>query len=272
MRNTDSKSLLVNYLFLGNRKILIRLPPRFIGLGVFLLVVIGAVGVLHGASKCPPGYELIPELSPWSNEKYCIMTWEAVNPKTTAPWNYVTIEEAEDICDSNVPGGKIPTNSLWQAMLRQAEMVNENWTGKLVGIGAFKTDLVIPNQDGSWSKIYDVGDGLWEYVNGVGPGDFESVSIHQLKDGDTYYWRMNTLYGNAKFHFGPRGVYPETALLGHVSQRHSSHVMRGGDEEVPHVQGHSGQQGAFSAALNHSGQRTADVGFRCACPLRTCGL
>jgi len=179
--------------------------------------------------------------------------------------NYTTQAAAVTKCANAYPQGDLPVNAIWQAALYWAEGVASNWTGGSVGSGALKTDLLVPNGSGGYSVFYDMGDGHWEFVIGSGPPGNQVTAgyIYTLSGGDPNTFSTNGLTGNAKFHFGPQGVYGSSANLGVTTNRASSYIMRGGDDSEP---------GAFGTALNHSGNAASDVSFRCTCPKAECGV
>jgi hypothetical protein len=185
------------------------------------------------------------------------MTHEAVRVDGTK-WNWVSFAEATEVCEAWKPEASLPVNALWQSMARQAEVVDENWTGGTVGFGELKTDLKI-----NGATFYDVGDLHWEHVQGQSPEDFSAGYTYQLIDDDFTYM-VNGLNGNHKFHFGhsaPHGTYGNNQSLGTNTNRYSSKIMRGGDDDEP---------GVFGAAMNHNGEAASDVSFRCACPKAYC--
>lgn len=232
----------------------------------FVGLLLSMMYMMTFASSCPLGMGEVPAFPPYSNQTYCMMTKEAVlhDLTGTRTWEYVTQAQATAQCAAAFPQGDLPVNALWQAALRWAENVDDNWTGGAVGQGEFKTDLWIPNGNGGWNKFYEMGDGHWEFVVGVGPEHDEVTAgfIYQLAGGDPRTWSTNGLGGNARFHFGPIDTYGPGAQLGVTTNRASSYIMRGGDDSEP---------GAFGVAINHAGNAAQDVGFRCVCPKAACG-
>jgi len=217
------------------------------------------------ADVCPSGMGPIPAYPPYSNQKYCMMTDEAIlhNVTGSRTWEYVSQDQAEAQCQAAFAQGDLPVNALWQAALRWAEGEADNWTGGAVGEGAFKTDLWIPDGNGGRTLFKHMGDGHWEFVRGQGPNSNEVIGgfIYQLAGGDPRTWSTNGLQGNARFHFGPSDTYWPDAQLGVTTNRASPHIMRGGDDNEP---------GAFGVALNHARNQALDVSFRCECPFGSC--
>lgn len=227
----------------------------------FLFFSVSASAVI-----CPDGMGVIPATSPYSGQDYCMMKKEAVRNTLagTFSWHYVTQAVATAQCQALYPQGDLPINALWQAALRRAETEPDNWTGGVVGSGTLKTDLKISDGAGGYSVFEDMGDGHWEFVVGAGPTGNQVTAgyIYTLTNSAPNTFTTNGLTGNAKFHFGPGGTYGSGAELGVTTNRASSYIMRGGDDNEP---------GAFGTALNHSGNAALDVSFRCVCPKNQCG-
>jgi hypothetical protein len=219
----------------------------------------------YAATICPPGMGLVPATSPWSGQDYCIQKKEAVRFSIAGSWqwNYITQSNAVSQCQNLYPQGDLPVNALWQALLYRAEDIADNWTGGTVGSGALKTDLKLPDGLGDYSVFEDIGDGHWEFVIGAGPTGSQVTSGHVYQLSTSNSFTVNGLTGSAKFHFGPEGTYGAGAELGVTTNTNSGYIMRGGDDEEP---------GAFGVALNHQGQATSDVSFRCTCPKSACGV
>jgi hypothetical protein len=226
--------------------------------GLFLFFAISQAHAL----TCPEGTALVPAFAPYTGQAHCVMKNEARAPRIEVDksWNFVSFADADASCRSTFVQGDIPLNAIWQALVRQAELVDANWTGGSVGVGTLKTDLTI---NGGLSTFYDIGDGLWEHVTGQSPADFSAGFIYLLSASDPLTYTINGLLGNAKYHFGPSGTYTAGAQLGVTTNRYSVYLMRGGDDE---------ENGAFGVAMNHAGEAASDVGFRCSCPLKDCGI
>lgn len=236
-----------------------------------ILLALAVLGAAPAHAGCPDGFAEVPAYSPYSGQAYCVMEDEAVNPATGEPWNYISMEDAVEVCAILVPQGDLPVNAIWQAILRQAEGVASNWTGGSVGSGTLKTDLALSNG----STFLNIGEGFWEFVIGQSPSDWSAGEISDLTAGDSYSFTINGLTGNGKYHFGPSGTYSASAELGVTTNRYSSKIMRGGDNlctpGFPCEPGYYGDPGAFGAAMNHNGEAASDVGFRCTCPKSACG-
>lgn len=229
----------------------------------FLFAVLATLSFASDAMAAgQPGFAKVPAFPPYSNQPFYVQINEAVNPATGLPWNFISKTQAAAVCAMLNPNGNLLTNSLWQAIVRPAELVADNWTGGAVGGGALKADLKIPDGSGGWSTFNGMGDGFWEFVLGQAPASFTWVEVYKfgymgLDPNYGVEFTINDLTGTDKFHFGPAGNYGASALLGITTNRHSVSIMRGGDDSEP---------GAFGAAMNHDGEAASDVGFRCAYP------
>lgn len=216
------------------------------------------------ALTCPAGMGLIPAVSPYTGQPYCMMTQEARNI-LGQPWNYISFADAAQKCKAAFVEGDLPTNSLWQGAASQMILQPENWTQGTVGLGTLKTDLKLGGV-----MFYAMGGGLWEFVQGNAPYPTYPGYIYQLQTGGPQYY-INGVYGDTKFHFGPQGSYGANTSLGVTTYNASGHIMRGGDDPADSSSGETPEHGVFGAALNHDGQAASDVGFRCVCPLAYCG-
>lgn len=156
-------------------------------------------------------------------------------------------------------GRDLPTNDLWQALVRNAEKQPVNWES-----GHMNPDVTLSNG----ATFYHVGDWVWEQVEFRLNKDphINGLKIEKLPDKQGIFCRI---FGfgcqTPKDLFGPAGTYKNAGLgVATTYYKGNPYIMRGGDDQDP---------GLFGVAMNHGPDADSngdDVGFRCACPSASC--
>jgi hypothetical protein len=210
------------------------------------------------AAQCKPGFVKVPALTGYTGQPYCVMQSEIVNPATGLPWTYVSFAKLQAVCATLSANSELPTNSLWQGIARKAASLHANWDSGIVGVGALKTDITVPDGEGGDSTLYDFGDGHWEWVRGQGI-QISSGFIYQILSGGPAY-TINGLSLSKADHFGDPARCSSTSQCGVTTNQATGGIARGGDDDEP---------GFFGVAENHDplyAPGYSDFSGRCAYP------
>lgn len=96
-------------------------------------------------TSCPSGYVGVPEDAANGTSAFCIMVYEAKNvagvptsQAASAPWVNVNQATARSACQGLGTGYDLPSNSQWQALAQNVEMVASNWSSGTVGTGCLR--------------------------------------------------------------------------------------------------------------------------------------
>ncbi len=152
-------------------------------------------------NECPNGYVLVPANSTVeAPNNFCVMQFEAKNdgnnnPVSTAtglPWVSITQEDAKAECKSLGEQYDLISNPEWMAIARNAENVDSNWTGGVVGDGI----LFRGHTDDNPSNALEVTD-INDYYNGTGNSSSSSPEqrrVLELNNGNKIWDLAGNVY------------------------------------------------------------------------------
>ena len=225
-----------------------------------LLSLVLALGAC-GEPACPTGYARIPADGNYIKADECLARHEMrqINglpePIDAGERWKLPHDNARKACADI--GYSLPSNDLWQAMARNAELVETNWQD-----GRILPSVTLSNGE----ILYHVGDSGWEQIGStltVNP-QINGLKIEQLADAvqPALFSVGSGTKRTAKGQFGPSRTYSGNPGLGIATTYRNIYIMRGGDDQEP---------GLFGIAMNHGADGYGDdIAFRCACPLTKC--
>ena len=148
-----------------------------------------------GLETCPENYVLVPGNATYGTSDFCVMKYEAsnngdgvaVSDTATTPWVSITQTAAITACSNIGDGYHLITNDEWMTIARNAEQVDANWTGGVVGSGVLKRGNVGNTETGNYDgnnpeygtdrnvlaeltlsngeTIWDLSGNVWEWTN-----------------------------------------------------------------------------------------------------------